>query len=393
MGGALYPPVQALNYAPLAMLRPPLAYRVIQGFILALVFFAGWVIHRMTEGRVWWPVASLFVMMFPGFSGCIALGQNGMFTFTVVLVGWWQLMRGREVWAGLCWGLLAFKPVWAAAFFLVPLITARRRMAVSMALAGLAQIALTMPVVGWESWRNWLQVGQDAAQEYRRQENWIFLSRDLLGIPRRWLLTFEGSLAKDLVWSTGGSAATEGVVTQNPWDHPLLALLGWGLWGIVLVSTLFVVWRRWRRRHELTGPFPAFVLSGCVLTCYHFMYYDFVVAGLPVLLLFTEPVALFPGPILAPAAIVRHRCVALGDAAILSTNTDRPVAAADAVAAGRTPAALGRRVDAAAASRSDPCLARLRLHTRSELPLSALGYVRAAVSVGVVRLSLTYETD
>ncbi|MGH7171845.1 MAG: glycosyltransferase family 87 protein, partial [Gemmataceae bacterium] len=143
IGGSLYPPVHALYYAPLSLLRPPIAYRVIQGFILVLVLFAGWVIQRMTEGRVWWPVASVFLMMFPGFSGCITLGQNGMFTLTVVLVGWWQLMRGREVLAGLCWGLLAFKPVWAAAFFLVPLLTARRRMAVSMALAGLLQIALT----------------------------------------------------------------------------------------------------------------------------------------------------------------------------------------------------------------------------------------------------------
>jgi len=293
IGGGLYPPVHALYYAPLSLLRPRITYRVIQGVILVLVFFAGWVIQRMTEGRVWWPVASLFIMMFPGFSGCITLGQNGMFTLTVVLVGWWQLMRGREVLAGLCWGLLAFKPVWAAAFFLVPLVTARRRMAASMALAGLMQIALTLPIVGWESWRNWLQVGQDAAQEYKRQENWIVLSRDLLGIPRRWLLTFEGALAKDLVWRSGDSAATDDSNAEKPWDHPLLSILGWGAWEMVLAATLFVVWRRWQRRNELTGAFPAFVLSGCILTCYHFMYYDFVVAVLPVLLLFTEPARYF----------------------------------------------------------------------------------------------------
>ncbi len=282
IGGALYPPVHALYYAPLALLRPPIAYRVLQGFILALVFFAGWVVQRMTEGRVWWPVASLFVMMFPGFSGCAVLGQNGMFTLTLVLLGWWQLMRGREVLAGLCWGLLAFKPVWAIAFFIVPLMTGRWRMAGSMALAGIVQIVLTLPVVGWESWRDWLQVGQNAAQEYRRQENWIFLSRDLLGIPRRWLLTFEHDLAKDVIWKTDGLA-------EDPGDHPLLAILGWGLWTTVLAATLFVVWRCRRRRKELVGLFPAFVLIGAIFTCYHFMYYDFVVAALPMLLLFTEP--------------------------------------------------------------------------------------------------------
>jgi hypothetical protein len=61
------------------------------------------------------------------------------------------------------------------------------------------------------------------------------------------------------------------------------------LWVTVLAVTLFVAWRCRQRRKELTGLFPAFVMMGAVFTCYHFMYYDFVVAGLPVLLLFTEP--------------------------------------------------------------------------------------------------------
>jgi arabinofuranan 3-O-arabinosyltransferase len=289
IGGALYPPIHALYYAPLALLRPRVAYRVMQGIVLALAFFAGWVIQRMTEGRVWWPVASLFVLMFPGFAGCITLGQNGMFILTLLLVGWWQLMRGRQVLAGLCWGLLAFKPVWAASFFLVPLLTTRWRMAASMAAAGIVQIAVTLPIVGWEGWWNWRQIGQYAVEEYKRQENWIFLSRDLQGIPRRWLLTFEGSLAKDVVWKTGVSPVAGNGSAEDPWDDPVLAILGWGLWTAALSATLWVAWRRRQRRKELTGLFPAFVLMGAVLTCYHFMYYDFVVVGLPVLLLFTQP--------------------------------------------------------------------------------------------------------
>ncbi len=289
IGGALYPPIHALYYAPLAWLPPQVAYRVMQGLVLTLVFFLGWAAQRMTEGRVWWPVASLFVLMFPGLAGCITLGQNGIFLLTLVLVGWWQLMRGREVLAGLCWGLLAFKPVWAAAFFLVPILTTRWRMAASMAVAGIVQIALTLPVVSWDSWLNWLKVGQEAVQEYKRQENWIVLSRDLLGIPRRWLVTYEDGLAKDVVWRTGDPSAMEDGGAENPWDHPLPAILGWTLLAAVLVGTIFVVWRCRRRRKELTGLFPAFVLSAAVLSCYHFMYYDFVVAGLPVLLLFAEP--------------------------------------------------------------------------------------------------------
>lgn len=271
IGGALYPPIHALLYAPLALLPPCLAYRVAQALILALVFFDGWLVQRMTGERIWWPVASVFLMVFPGLAGCIDLAQNGLFSLTVVLLGWWQLMRGRETWAGMCWGLLAFKPVWAASFFLVPLLTRRWRMAASMAIAGLVQIALTLPVVGWRTWLDWLEVGRMAANEYLRQQNWIFLSRDLLGLPRRWLLDYEDGLAKDVE------------------KHPLPTVLGWSLWAAVLLLTLFVVWRRWRQVRALSGPAAAFVLIGAIFSCYHFMYYDFVLAALPVLLLFTEP--------------------------------------------------------------------------------------------------------
>ena len=174
VGGPLYPPIHALYFAPLAMMKPQTSYRVVQGLVLVLVFFIGWIVGYMSEGRVWWPVASLLVILFPGFTGCVALGQNGLVTLTLALLGWWQLMRGREVLAGLFWSLLAFKPVWAAAFFLVPLLTGRWRMAVSMAVAGVVQIVVTLPLVGWQSWENWLHVGRAATVEYKRQENWIF---------------------------------------------------------------------------------------------------------------------------------------------------------------------------------------------------------------------------
>jgi arabinofuranan 3-O-arabinosyltransferase len=271
-GGSLYPPVHALLFAPISAMPPKIAYRVWQALILFLVFLDGWVVHRLTEGRVWWPVAIVFLFMFPGFVGCINLGQNGVLTLSVLLLGWWQLTRGRPLLAGVLWGLLAFKPVWAASFFLVPLVTRRWRMAAAMAVTGLVLVAATLPVVGWESWLHWLRLGRTAGEDYAVQENWIFLSRDLLGIPRRWLLHFEGLIAR-----------------EEPERQRLATALGWGLWWAVLLLTLLVVWRRPRRTQALTGPAAAFVLIGSFFTCYHFMYYDFVVAALPVLMLFTWP--------------------------------------------------------------------------------------------------------
>src|SRR5205807_5978489 len=125
----------------------------------------------------------------------------------VLVWGWVLLAEGRPGWAGVVWGLLAFKPVWALAFFLVPLLTRRWRMCLTMAATGLVQIALTLPWVGIPTWRDWLEVGRAGAACYNTDKNWIFLSRDLLGIPRRFLLDFKGPGA--------------------PQDRLEAALLGW----------------------------------------------------------------------------------------------------------------------------------------------------------------------
>ncbi len=271
LGGAFYPPIHGFLFAPLATMPPRIAYRVWQAIILGLLLLDGWLVHRITKGGVWWPVAIVFLAMFPGLVGALNLGQNSVLSLTVVLLGWWQLCRGRPIGAGVCWGLLAFKPVWAVSFLLVPILTGRWRMAVSMAVTGLVQIAITVPVVGWETWLHWLQIGRVASADYAVQENWIFLSRDLLGIPRRWLLTFEGQIA------------------VRPAEQPLPTALGWGLWSVVFLSTLLVALLRRQRLQEMTGPAPAFVLLGAFFSCYHFMYYDFILGVLPVLMLFTEP--------------------------------------------------------------------------------------------------------
>jgi hypothetical protein len=145
-------------------------------------------------------------------------------------------------------------------------------MAVSMAVTGLVQIVLTLPVVGLHSWLDWLQVGRLAAHDYTVQENWVYLSRDLMGLPRRPLLTFE-----------------DGIAYGQEQTQLLCAILGWGLWGVVLGVTLLAAWLRRRQLQALSGPAAAFLLLSAFFCCYHFMYYDFLLASLPILLLYTEP--------------------------------------------------------------------------------------------------------
>jgi hypothetical protein len=293
IGGLLYPPIHPVLFAPLSSIPPRLCFRVVQVLNLVLIFFNGWVAARMTSGRVWWPVATLVLMIFPGYGGALDLGQNATLSMTFLLTGWWQLRSGRPVLAGVLWGLLAYKPVWAVVFLMVPLVTGRWRMVMSMGLTGLAQILLTVPIVGWQSWFDWLEVGRSATHEYMRQENWIVLSRDLQSQPRRWMLTFKDGLA------------------QNA-DYWLPTFLGTALWIWVALTTLLVaLWQRQRIR-ALEGPAIAFVLLGAFFSCFHFMYYDVLLAALPVCLLFTDPGAylrpvFWPRPLGNPELLPYYR--------------------------------------------------------------------------------------
>jgi hypothetical protein len=280
LGGPLYPPVHAVLFAPLGTLPPRPAYRLMQALNLLLAFVCGWLAQRLTHGRVWLPVAATLLMVFPSFAGSINLGQNATLSLTILMAGWLLMTRGRPVLGGVVWGLLATKPVWAASFFLVPLLTRRWRVCAAMLGTGAALALLTLPLVGVETWFDWLRVGRLATVHYDRDEPWIFLSRDLVSVPRRWLLHFDKT-----------EHATDA-------DRPLPRVLGLGLWLAVVGATAALALARRRQPAAVAGPPAAFVLLGAWLSCFHFMYYDVLLAALPVCLLFTDPWRYFDAPFL-----------------------------------------------------------------------------------------------
>ncbi len=266
VGGQLYPPVHAFLYAPLGLLPPQPAYRLMQLLSCVLVFLAARGLSRISGGWLPWPAAALLLLLYPGTRTAMILGQNAVVTLTIVVGGWLYAQRGRDVAAGLIWGLLAYKPSWAVAFTLVPLLMGRWRFLAAMVLGGGTCILLTLPWVGWQGWRDWLRVGQDAAALYSVDYNWIHLSRDLHGIPRRFLLHFDRPLAER--------------------DSSLARVIAWSLWGCVLLGTAIVYRRAAARRCQGLGA--AFLLLGAWLTCYHFMYYDVLLTALVFAVLFAD---------------------------------------------------------------------------------------------------------
>jgi hypothetical protein len=137
-----------------------------------------------------------------------------------------------------------------------------------MVLTGGALAAATLPVVGLRTWFDWLTVGREASQLYNYNRNWINLSRDLHGIPRRILLDFNRPEAER--------------------DTPLTRALAWTLWGTVFATTA-VVSLRWGDRKRETGIGAAFLVFGAYQTCYRFMYYDALLSAVGFAVLLAEP--------------------------------------------------------------------------------------------------------
>ena len=272
IGGPLYPPVHAFYYAPIGLFEHPRdAYPVFQVVALLFAFAAGLGISALTGYRIGWSVATLAVLFFPGCRGGLDLGQNPTITLTIAVWGWVLAARNRDLAGGMVWGLFAFKPVWALAFFIVPLLMGRWRFCLAMVGMGAALGLLTLPFVGIQSWFDWLQVGREAAALYNVNENWIHLCRDLQGLPRRFLLNFS--------------------LPEAERDTPLAKRIAWGLWVVVFATTALIY--RLRADRRPTGLGAGFLLLGAFLTCYRFMYYDMLLALVGIAALFAEPSRFF----------------------------------------------------------------------------------------------------
>jgi hypothetical protein len=284
LGGPLYPPVHALLYAPLgAVENSQRAYYLFQLFSVVCVFGSGLAIRALSRGRVWWPVATTLLFLFPGMRPGIDLGQNHALTLFIILGGWAIAARLSQFGGGLVWGLLAFKPVWGVAFILAPILLRKWRMVLGVGVCGCSLCLVTLPLVGVEGWKEWLHIGGEAADLYNRDENWINLSRDVSGLPKRLYVDFtapKGERTPPWVNLTCNLLlGTVGVVTAA------VGVFGGGtarrLWRVAGMFDYRALPVYLSRGYGLrfTGLRAGFILLGCYLCCYRFMYYDAVMAS------------------------------------------------------------------------------------------------------------------
>jgi arabinofuranan 3-O-arabinosyltransferase len=328
IGGPLYPPTHPFLYAPIGLMKnPQQAYFAIQYSSIVACFVCGWLVQVLSRGRIWLPVATAAILLTPGCQPGIDLGQNNVFTLLILLGGWTLASRGHDYAGGAVWGLLAFKPVWGLAFILAPLLLRRWKFVLGTAVVGLAFVAFTIPFVGVQSWKDWIEVGKEATETYSKDGNWNNLSRDVSGLTKRLMIDFDTPQNRldvavpNIVSNTALAfvAVTtisiylisfdrrKWVVLLAGWlavffylmagladphkpflSHPGTLELFFGIFAFVFLTN--VILHLFKKLPSPVVGFPAgFLLLGSYLCGYRFMYYDGVLAFLGFAVLLLEP--------------------------------------------------------------------------------------------------------
>lgn len=225
IAGALYPPTASLLFSFFAQFTPSVAHAVAVVLYLAMCYGCGFFVSRITGHRLQWGEATLLILFFPNNFMGLMLGQNQVLTFFVLCAGWYCHHRRLPFVAGLVWGLFAYKPVFAVALLLVPLGLRSPRWFLGMALSGGLFVLATLPFThGIDPWLRWVKVGQHAEQIYQTDRNWVWMSRDLVGLPRRAMWDPE-SMTQVLrynigVWNPGWMIYVTSTETGDVIFHP-----------------------------------------------------------------------------------------------------------------------------------------------------------------------------
>jgi hypothetical protein len=143
-----YPPVFLLPAAALAALDPQVAFLL--WTVLSLATFA--LAMRVAAGRA---DAAFVTLAHPLVLCNLAYGQNGLFTTALLTLGS-VLVDRRPILAGLCFGLLAYKPHFAALAPLLLLVTGRRPCLIACVATILALCLASLALFGTAPWIGFL---------------------------------------------------------------------------------------------------------------------------------------------------------------------------------------------------------------------------------------------
>lgn len=234
-----YLPSFLLLVLPLATL-PYLAALVLW---LGLPFVA---LARLVRRVAPHPLAPVAALIFPGTAQCLISGQNGTFSAALIAGGLLNL-ETRPATAGLLFGLLSYKPQIAVAAFAALLFGRHWRTLAVASVTALALAAVSLAVLGLESWRAGLQA---------------------LGAAR--IALEAGQISWDRLVTVFGAARLAGAGIGAAYV----------LQSLVVLSATGILWWAWHRRVPLAWRGSALALAIPLTTPYAFDY-DLVLLLLP----------------------------------------------------------------------------------------------------------------
>jgi glycosyl transferase family 87 len=239
-----YPPPFLLVAALLA--RLPYAVAFAGWVVLSFIPYAV-VIRRLSGGRIGWLLACACPLALHN----VMIGQNGFFT-AALIGGAICLMPQRSWLAGICVGLLIYKPQYGLLFPLVLIAARQWRSIIAAAITAVAIAGLSWLVFGAETWAaffDWLPRASQAflvegRADFGKMQSVLSLTRYLGG---------GDALAQTLQWSATG----------------------------VVAIALVMLWRS-RVADEIKG---AALATAALLATPYLYSYDMVVLAIPVALI------------------------------------------------------------------------------------------------------------
>jgi len=236
-----YPPPFLLVASALAML--PYSAAFIGWMVASFIPFSA--VMRGIVGRPFgWMLAAAFPMVFNN----ILVGQNGFLT-AALIGGTLYLMPVRPILAGVCLGLLSYKPQYGLLFPIVLIAAAQWRVFISAGVTAVAVAGVSWLAFGTESWHaffHWMPMFSQA-----------FLAE---GKAPWWKLQSIFALVRFF----GGTEA-----------------LAWALQWVLTASVATVLVLMWRSRVPYTLKAAALAVGTLLTTPYLFIY-DMVVLAIPV---------------------------------------------------------------------------------------------------------------
>ena len=149
IGGPLYPPINAFVYYPLGQLSPRWGYHAMQIMHTVLALVAGLGVCRLSRGRIWWPIAVMAIIGFPGFLGSIDLAAEFDSDSDHPDLGLGAHGRRAPRWRRDRLGITRLQAGVGAGLFPCPRGLQRWRFCLAMSCTGILMAAVTLPAVGW----------------------------------------------------------------------------------------------------------------------------------------------------------------------------------------------------------------------------------------------------